>query len=132
MKSLLSLLFVSFSFLAFSQHLIVEYNKVEIVRSNDTIRLENSSVVMFMKEGFILQNDIDAINTFIVPGSEFDKLDALVFYDTGVMLEEDSLSTTILYSSINHPTEIGLRISEEIIDSMCILKKNKEKIIFKK
>jgi hypothetical protein len=132
MKSLLSLLFVSFSLLAFSQHAIVEYNKVEIVRSNDTIRLDNSSVVMFTKEGFILQNDIGAINTFIVPGSEFDKLSVLVFYDTGLLLEEDSLSKTILYTSINHSIDIGLRISDEIIDSMCILKKNKEKIIFKK
>ena len=48
------------------------------------------------------------------------------------MIYEDSISKTIVYSSINHSAEIGVKISKTIKDSLIIMKKNMDMIIFTK
>jgi hypothetical protein len=79
-----------------------------------------------------MQNTDKRINTFLVPGSEFDKLGVMVFDDTNKMIYEDSISKTIVYSSINHSAEIGVKISTSIKDSLIIMKKNMDMVIFTK
>jgi hypothetical protein len=56
----------------------------------------------------------------------------MVFDDTEKMIYEDSISKTIVYSSINHSAEIGVKISKTIKDSLIIMKKNMDMIIFTK
>ena len=101
-----------------------------LVITDDTITIKNSSVVMFSRQTLIIQNEDRRVNSFLVPGSEFDKLDVIIFDDTNTLLESDSLSKTIIYESINHPIELGVEISESIYDSLKIYKKNRETLIF--
>ena len=116
--------------LLFGQSAQLTYNYVEVINGGDTVLLENEGLVTFTKGTMIIQNTDKRINTFLVPGSEFDKLGVAVFDDTNKMIYEDSISKTVVYSSINHPTEIGVKLSESIIDSLIIMKKNMDKVIF--
>jgi len=110
----------------------LNYNKVEVINGGDTILLDNEGLITFTKGTLIMQNTDKRINTFLVPGSEFDKLGVSVFNDTEKMIYEDSISKTIVYSSINHSAEIGVKISKTIKDSLIIMKKNMDMIIFTK
>ena len=112
-----------------AQSAMLEYNEVQVI-TDDTITIKNSSVVMFSRQTLIIQNEDRRVNSFLVPGSEFDKLDVIIFDDTNTLLESDSLSKTILYGSVNHPVEIGVVIGESIYDSLKIYKKNRETLIF--
>ncbi len=112
-----------------AQSAMLEYNKVQVI-TDDTITIKNSSVVMFSRQTLIIQNEDRRVNSFLVPGSEFDKLDVIIFDDINTLLESDSLSKTILYGSVNHPVEIGVVIGESIYDSLKIYKKNRETLIF--
>jgi len=112
-----------------AQSAMLEYNEVQVI-TDDTITIKNSSVVMFSRQTLIIQNEDRRVNSFLVPGSEFDKLDVIIFDDTNTLLESDSLSKTILYGSVNHPVEIGVVIGETIYDSLKIYKKNRETLIF--
>ncbi len=112
-----------------AQSAMLEYNEVQVI-TDDTITIKNSSVVMFSRQTLIIQNEDRRVNSFLVPGSEFDKLDVIIFDDTNTLLESDSLSKTIIYESINHPIELGVEISESIYDSLKIYKKNRETLIF--
>lgn len=116
--------------LLFGQSAQLTYNYVAVINGGDTVLLENEGLITFTKGTLIMQNTDNRINTFLVPGSEFDKLGVAVFDDTNKMIYEDSISKTIVYSSINHPTEIGVKLSESIIDSLIIMKKNMDKVIF--
>lgn len=116
--------------LLFGQSAQLTYNYVEVINGGDTVLLENEGLVTFTKGTMIIQNADKRINTFLVPGSEFDKLGVAVFDDTNKMIHEDSISKTVVYSSINHPTEIGVKLSESIMDSLIIMKKNMDKVIF--
>jgi len=116
--------------LLFGQSAQLTYNYVAVINSGDTVLLENEGLITFTKGTLIMQNADKRINTFLVPGSEFDKLGVAVFDDTNKMIHEDSISKTVVYSSINHPTEIGVKLSESIIDSLVIMKKNMDKVIF--
>jgi hypothetical protein len=116
--------------LLFGQSAQLTYNYVAVINGGDTVLLENEGLVTFTKGTMIIQNADKRINTFLVPGSEFDKLGVAVFDDTNKMIYEDSISKTVVYSSINHPTEIGVKLSESIIDSLVIMKKNMDKVIF--
>jgi hypothetical protein len=116
--------------LLFGQSAQLTYNYVAVINGGDTVLLENEGLVTFTKGTMIIQNADKRINTFLVPGSEFDKLGVAVFDDTNKMIHEDSISKTVVYSSINHPTEIGVKLSESIIDSLVIMKKNMDKVIF--
>jgi hypothetical protein len=116
--------------LLFGQSAQLTYNYVVVINGGDTVLLENEGLVTFTKGTMIIQNADKRINTFLVPGSEFDKLGVAVFDDTNKMIHEDSISKTVVYSSINHPTEIGVKLSESIIDSLVIMKKNMDKVIF--
>ena len=116
--------------LLFGQSAQLTYNYVVVINGGDTVLLENEGLVTFTKGTMIIQNADKRINTFLVPGSEFDKLGVAVFDDTNKMIHEDSISKTVVYSSINHPTEIGVKLSESIIDSLIIMKKNMDKVIF--
>ena len=116
--------------LLFGQSAQLTYNYVEVINGGDTVLLENEGLITFTKGTMIIQNADKRINTFLVPGSEFDKLGVAVFDDTNKMIYEDSISKTVVYSSINHPTEIGVKLSESIIDSLVIMKKNMDKVIF--
>ena len=112
-----------------AQSAMLEYNEVQVI-TDDTITIKNSSVVMFSRQTLIIQNEDRRVNSFLVPGSEFDKLDVIIFDDINTLLESDSLSKTILYGSVNHPVEIGVVIGESIYDSLKIYKKNRETLIF--
>lgn len=112
-----------------AQSAMLEYSEVQVI-TDDTITIKNSSVVMFSRQTLIIQNEDRRVNSFLVPGSEFDKLDVIIFDDTNTLLESDSLSKTILYGSVNHPVELGVEISESIYDSLKIYKKNRETLIF--
>jgi hypothetical protein len=112
-----------------AQSAMLEYNKVQVI-TDDTITIKNSSVVMFSRQTLIIQNEDRRVNSFLVPGSEFDKLDVIIFDDTNTLLESDSLNKTIIYGSVNHPVEIGVVIGETIYDSLKIYKKNRETLIF--
>ena len=112
-----------------AQSAMLEYNEVQVI-TDDTITIKNSSVVMFSRQTLIIQNEDRRVNSFLVPGSEFDKLDVIIFDDTNTLLESDSLSKTILYGSVNHPVELGVVIGETIYDSLKIYKKNRETLIF--
>ena len=112
-----------------AQSAMLEYNEVQVI-TDDTITIKNSSVVMFSRQTLIIQNEDRRVNSFLVPGSEFDKLDVIIFDDTNTLLESDSLSKTIIYESINHPIELGVEIGESIYDSLKIYKKNRETLIF--
>ena len=112
-----------------AQSAMLEYNEVQVI-TDDTITIKNSSVVMFSRQTLIIQNEDRRVNSFLVPGSEFDKLDVIIFDDTNTLLESDSLSKTILYGSVNHPVELGVVIGETINDSLKIYKKNRETLIF--
>ena len=112
-----------------AQSAMLEYSEVQVI-TDDTITIKNSSVVMFSRQTLIIQNEDRRVNSFLVPGSEFDKLDVIIFDDTNTLLESDSLSKTILYGSVNHPVEIGVVIGESIYDSLKIYKKNRETLIF--
>ena len=112
-----------------AQSAMLEYNEVQVI-TDDTITIKNRSVVMFSRQTLIIQNEDRRINSFLVPGSEFDKLDVIIFDDTNTLLESDSLSKTIIYGSVNHPVEIGVVIGETIYDSLKIYKKNRETLIF--
>jgi len=116
--------------LLFGQSAQLTYNYVVVINGGDTVLLENEGLVTFTKGTMIIQNADKRINTFLVPGSEFDKLGVAVFDDTNKMIHEDSISKTVVYSSINHPTEIGVKLSESILDSLVIMKKNMDKVIF--
>ena len=116
--------------LLFGQSAQLTYNYVAVINGGDTVLLENEGLITFTKGTLIMQNTDNRINTFLVPGSEFDKLGVAVFDDTNKMIYEDSISKTVVYSSINHPTEIGVKLSESIIDSLIIMKKNMDKVIF--
>ena len=118
--------------LLFGQSAQLNYNKVEVINGKDTILLDNEGLITFTKGTLIMQNTDNRINTFLVPGSEFDKLGVAVFDDTQKMIHEDSISKTIVYSSINHSAEIGVKISKTIKDSLIIMKKNMDKVIFTK
>jgi hypothetical protein len=112
-----------------AQSAMLEYNEVQVI-TDDTITIKNRSVVMFSRQTLIIQNEDRRVNSFLVPGSEFDKLDVIIFDDTNTLLESDSLSKTIIYGSVNHPVEIGVVIGETIYDSLKIYKKNRETLIF--
>lgn len=112
-----------------AQSAMLEYNEVQVI-TDDTITIKNSSVVMFSRQTLIIQNEDRRVNSFLVPGSEFDKLDVIIFDDTNTLLESDSLSKTIIYGSVNHPVELGVEIGETIYDSLKIYKKNRETLIF--
>jgi len=112
-----------------AQSAMLEYNEVKVI-TDDTITIKNRSVVMFSRQTLIIQNEDRRVNSFLVPGSEFDKLDVIIFDDTNTLLESDSLSKTIIYESINHPIELGVEISESIYDSLKKKKKNRETLIF--
>lgn len=112
-----------------AQSAMLEYSEVQVI-TDDTITIKNSSVVMFSRQTLIIQNEDRRVNSFLVPGSEFDKLDVIIFDDTNTLLESDSLSKTILYGSVNHPVELGVVIGETIYDSLKIYKKNRETLIF--
>ena len=112
-----------------AQSAMLEYSEVQVI-TDDTITIKNSSVVMFSRQTLIIQNEDRRVNSFLVPGSEFDKLDVIIFDDTNTLLESDSLSKTIIYESINHPIELGVEIGESIYDSLKIYKKNRETLIF--
>ena len=116
--------------LLFGQSAQLTYNNVEVINGKDTILLDNEGLITFTKGTLIMQNTDKRINTFLVPGSEFDKLGVMVFDDTKKMIHEDSISKTIVYSSINHSAEIGVKISTSIKDSLIIMKKNMDKVIF--
>ena len=118
--------------LLFGQSAQLNYNKVEVINGKDTILLDNEGLITFTKGTLIMQNTDKRINTFLVPGSEFDKLGVAVFDDTNKMIHEDSISKTVVYSSINHSAEIGVKISKTIKDSLIIMKKNMDKVIFTK
>ena len=118
--------------LLFGQSAQLTYNNVEVINGKDTILLNNEGLITFTKGTLIMQNTDKRINTFLVPGSEFDKLGVMVFDDTNKMIYEDSISKTIVYSSINHSAEIGVKISTSIKDSLIIMKKNMDKVIFTK
>ena len=94
-----------------AQSAMLEYNEVQVI-TDDTITIKNSSVVMFSRQTLIIQNEDRRVNSFLVPGSEFDKLDVIIFDDTNTLLESDSLSKTILYGSVNHPVELGVLLDE--------------------
>jgi len=112
-----------------AQSAMLEYNEVQVI-TDDTITIKNRSVVMFSRQTLIIQNEDRRVNSFLVPGSEFDKLDVIIFDDTNTLLESDSLSKTIIYGSVNHPVELGVVIGETIYDSLKIYKKNRETLIF--
>ncbi len=112
-----------------AQSAMLEYSEVQVI-TDDTITIKNSSVVMFSRQTLIIQNEDRRVNSFLVPGSEFDKLDVIIFDDTNTLLESDSLSKTIIYGSVNHPVELGVEIGETIYDSLKIYKKNRETLIF--
>jgi hypothetical protein len=116
--------------LLFGQSAQLTYNYVEVINGKDTILLDNEGLITFTKGTMIMQNTDKRINTFLVPGSEFDKLGVMVFDDTNKMIHEDSISKTIVYSSINHSAEIGVKISTSIKDSLIIMKKNMDMVIF--
>ena len=118
--------------LLFGQSAQLTYNNVEVINGKDTILLDNEGLITFTKGTLIMQNTDKRINTFLVPGSEFDKLGVMVFDDTNKMIYEDSTSKTIVYSSINHSAEIGVKISTSIKDSLIIMKKNMDMVIFTK
>jgi hypothetical protein len=117
---LLVLLFLTLILIGQSAQL--NYNKVEVINGGDTILLDNEGLITFTKGTLIMQNTDKRINTFLVPGSEFEEK----------MIYEDSISKTIVYSSINHSAEIGVKISKTIKDSLIIMKKNMDMIIFTK
>jgi hypothetical protein len=112
--------------LLFGQSAQLTYNNVEVINGKDTILLDNEGLITFTKGTLIMQNTDKRINTFLVPGSEFDKLGVMVFDDTKKMIHE------IVYSSINHSAEIGVKISTSIKDSLIIMKKNMDMVIFTK
>ena len=106
--------------------------RTDLEESRDDFSMDNEGLITFTKGTLIMQNTDKRINTFLVPGSEFDKLGVAVFDDTEKMIYEDSISKTIVYSSINHSAEIGVKISKTIKDSLIIMKKNMDMIIFTK
>ena len=112
-----------------AQSAMLEYNEVQVI-TDDTITIKNRSVVMFSRQTLIIQNEDRRVNSFLVPGSEFEKLDGIRGEDKKNLLESDSLSKTILYGSVNHPVELGVVIGETIYDSLKIYKKNRETLIF--
>ena len=77
---LLVLLFLTLILIGQSAQL--NYNKVEVINGGDTILLDNEGLITFTKGTLIMQNTDKRINTFLVPGSEFDKLGVAVFDDT--------------------------------------------------
>ena len=81
---LLVLLFLTLILIGQSAQL--NYNKVEVINGGDTILLDNEGLITFTKGTLIMQNTDKRINTFLVPGSEFDKLDVAVFDDTQKMM----------------------------------------------
>ena len=114
MKYLNLIILLLASNIIFSQSATLEYSHVEI-KGMDTINIKSNSVIMFSRQTLIIQNEDRRVNTYLVPGSEFDKLNVSVFDDTNMLLESDSLSKTIIYGSINYPVEIGVEVNESIV-----------------
>jgi len=116
--------------LAKAQQTEFEFRSIEVVDLNGKkVNKDIKTTFIYYPSGFTLISDEYKIYSFLVPGTEFNKLKAVSFTDINQTIQLDTTDTmnAIIYQSTIRPYQVAQLIGRDII---FLKKKDKSSIKF--
>lgn len=129
MKNLFALLLLIASFSAFAQKPIT-FDSIAVVSAKDTIRIKCKTTIVYSEKGFAIVSEDARVYSYLLPGIEFIKPQAICFYDIRQELEDKEAKTegpVLIYQSDFKDIQVAQYVRHE---SITLMKKDKSGISF--
>lgn len=129
MKNLLVLLLLFVSTLCLAQKPIT-FDSIAVVSVKDTIRIKCKTTIIYGEMGFAIVSEDARVYSYLLPGIEFTKPQAIFFYYTREQLDDketDFEGPVLIYQNTFKETKVAQYVRNE---SITLVKKDKSGISF--